>query len=113
VNYAVDCTGVPGILRQAAEATAPLGTTAAVGSPPMGTEVSLDIIQLIITGRKLVGVADGWSIPQIVIPRLLDLWRQGRFPIDRILEHYPFERVNDAIDDAARGKVIKPVLTMT
>jgi Zn-dependent alcohol dehydrogenase len=47
-----------------------------LGSPRMGTEVSLDIIQLIIAGRKLVGVADGWSVPQILIPRLLDLWRQ-------------------------------------
>jgi aryl-alcohol dehydrogenase len=113
VNYAMDCTGVPGILRQAVEATAPLGTTAAVGSPPMGSEVSLDIIGLIISGRRLIGVADGWSVPEVFVPRLLELWRQGRFPIERILTDFPFDQINDAVDAASRGDVIKPVLRMT
>jgi aryl-alcohol dehydrogenase len=112
VNYAVDCAGAPGILRQAVDSTAPLGTTAAVGSPPMGTEVSLDIIGLIISGRRLIGVADGWSVPQVFVPRLLELWRQGRFPIDRILQRFPFVDVNEAVNAASRGEVIKPVLAM-
>jgi hypothetical protein len=41
-------------------------------------------------------------------------WTCGgsRFPTDRILENYTFDRINDAIEGAARGDVIKPVLVM-
>jgi aryl-alcohol dehydrogenase len=112
VNYAMDCTGSPGVLRQAFDSTMPLGVTAAVGSPPAGTEVGIDIINIIITGKTLVGAADGWAVPEIFIPRLFDLWRQGRFPIDRIFTNFPFEQINEAVDAASRGEVIKPVLVM-
>jgi aryl-alcohol dehydrogenase len=112
VNYAVDCSGSPGILGQALDVTAPLGTTAAVGSPPMGSEVHVDIIQLIMTGKKLIGVADGWSVPQILVPRLVELWRQGRFPVNAILRTFAFEAINDAVSASASGEVIKPVLSM-
>ena len=112
-SYAVDCTGSPGILRQALDVIAPLGTAAAVGSPPMGSEVNVDIIDLIITGKRLIGVADGWSQPQVLVPRLLQLWQQGRFPIESILQNFSFEDINSAIAASASGEVIKPVLVMT
>jgi aryl-alcohol dehydrogenase len=74
--------------------------------------VAIDIIGLIITGRTLVGANDGWSLPQTFVPRLFDLWRQGRFPIDRIITTFPFEQINEAVEAAHRGDVIKPVLVM-
>ncbi len=112
VSYSIDCTGSPGVLRRAIDVTAPLGITAAVGSPPMGSEVHVDIIQLIITGKRLIGVADGWSIPQVLVPRLLQLWRQGRFPIEAILQNFSFDDINGAVAASGSGEVIKPVLLM-
>jgi aryl-alcohol dehydrogenase len=111
-EFSLDATGVPAVLRQAVECTRPLGTTAIVGSPAPGSELPLDIIAMIITGRTVVGVAEGRSLPQVFIPRLLDLWRQGRFPVDRIIETFPFAQINEAADAAHSGAVIKPVLTM-
>lgn len=113
VHRALDCSGVPGVLRQAYDSTMPLGKTAAVGSPPAGTEVGIDVIDMIITGKTLVGAADGWSLPETFIPRLFDLWRQGRFPIDRIFTNFRFDEINEAVEAAARGDVIKPVLVMS
>ncbi len=112
-DYSMDATGVPAVLRQAVECTRPLGTTAIVGSPAPGSELPLDIIAMIITGRTVIGVAEGRSLPQIFIPQLLELWRQGRFPVDRIIETFAFDQINQAADAAASGRVIKPVLTMS
>jgi aryl-alcohol dehydrogenase len=44
------------------------------------------------------------------IPQLIELYRQGRFPFDRLIKFYAFEDINMAIDDAAKGLTIKPVL---
>jgi aryl-alcohol dehydrogenase len=111
-DYSLDATGVPAVLRNAVECTAPLGTTAIVGSPSPGSELPLDIIAMIISGKTVLGVAEGRSVPQLFVPRLLELWRQGRFPVDRLIRTYPFEQINEAAAAAHSGEVIKPVLTM-
>jgi aryl-alcohol dehydrogenase len=49
--------------------------------------------------------------PNVFIPRLLELHRQGRFPVDRLVRNYPFAEVNTAIADSLAGATIKPVLT--
>lgn len=48
-----------------------------------------------------------------VIPELIRLYKSGRFPFDQLVRFYPFERINDAFADSARGEVIKPVLRIT
>ena len=37
---------------------------------------------------------------------------QGRFPVDELITHFPFERINAAMAAAEAGEVIKPVLRM-
>jgi aryl-alcohol dehydrogenase len=61
-------------------------------------------------GKNLMGILEGDAVPQVFLPRLISLWRQGRFPFDRLLRTYPLSRVNDAERDAASGATIKPVL---
>ncbi|MHB1468670.1 MAG: NAD(P)-dependent alcohol dehydrogenase [Solirubrobacteraceae bacterium] len=111
-NYAIDASGVPEALRQAVDCTTVLGVTASVGSPPIGSELKVDIIAMIMAGKTVLGVAEGRSLPEAFLPRLIELWRDGRFPVDRIIESFPFERINEAAAAAASGEVIKPVLSM-
>jgi aryl-alcohol dehydrogenase len=55
---------------------------------------------------------EGDSIPEIFIPRLIDLYTQGLFPFDRLIRQYPFEEINQAAHDSEEGRVFKPVLMM-
>ena len=61
---------------------------------------------------KLIGVLEGSSVPDIYIPRLIELYRTGRFPIDRLITTYPFAEINRAVADSHAGTVVKPVLLM-
>ena len=45
-----------------------------------------------------------------MIPRMIELYRAGRFPFDRLIRTYPFERINDAAEDQIAGRTIKAVL---
>ncbi|MAP63587.1 MAG: hypothetical protein CMH34_07565 [Microbacterium sp.] len=60
--------------------------------------------------RAAIAVAARTPFPQLLIPALIDLWRQGRFPFDRLIRRYPFTSIDRALDDAARGVTVKPVL---
>jgi aryl-alcohol dehydrogenase len=63
-----------------------------------------------VGGRKAVDVIQGDAVPQRFIPKLIDLYRAGRFPFDRLVKFYPFADINRAIADARRGDTIKPVV---
>jgi aryl-alcohol dehydrogenase len=43
---------------------------------------------------------------------LVELWSRGRFPVDRMMAFYDFDRIEDAVRDAESGRVVKPVLRM-
>ena len=110
VNYVVEVTARPQMLSLAVLALAPLGTVAQVGGPPAGTEASIDVVSLLTGGRSIRGVSQGDSIPQLFIPKLLDMYRAGNFPFDRLIRLYDFEQINDAVADTQSGAAIKPVL---
>jgi aryl-alcohol dehydrogenase len=112
VDFALETTGSPEVLRQAVDSTAPTGTTGVVGAPPFGSEVALDVNGILALGRTVRGIVEGDSVPPLFIPRLIELWQQGRFPIDRIMRFYDFDRIDDAVRDAEEGTTIKPVLRM-
>jgi aryl-alcohol dehydrogenase len=109
-DYAIESTGVAAVLRTAVDATAPTGTTGVIGAPALGTEVSLDINGLLVPGRTVRGIVEGDAVPDIFIPRLLELWRQGRFPVDRLMRHYDLDALDEAAHDAEAGRVIKAVV---
>jgi aryl-alcohol dehydrogenase len=111
-DFSIDSTGSPQVLRQAVYCTGPGGVCGLIGAPPFGTEVSLDMNEVLALGRTLRGIVEGESVPDVFVPRLIELWQQGRFPIDRIMTYYDFDEIDRAAADAEEGKVVKPVLRM-
>jgi aryl-alcohol dehydrogenase len=64
-------------------------------------------------GRQVRGIIEGESIPKLFIPKLLDLYSQGRFPFDRLVKFYDFNLFNEAIADSESGRVIKAIIRMS
>jgi len=111
-DFSLETTGSPEVLAQAVYCTSPGGSCGLIGAPPFGAEVSLDINQMLALGRTLRGIVEGESVPDVFLPRLIALWQQGRFPVERIISHYDFDAIDQAAHDAEEGRVIKPVLRL-
>jgi aryl-alcohol dehydrogenase len=112
VDFALETTGVAGVLRSAVDCLAPLGTACVIGAPRLGTEVALDVNTILTGGRTVRGVVEGDSVPQLFVPALIRHWEQGRFPVERLITHYDFDAIEQAAADAQSGRTIKPVLRM-
>lgn len=108
-NYSLECVGNPAVFRQAVDVLPLLGVCGLAGVVAPGTEVSLNM-DLIMNGRTVRGIIEGDAIPDLFIPKLIELHKQGRFPFDRMITFYPFEEINKAVEDMEKGRVIKPVL---
>jgi aryl-alcohol dehydrogenase len=112
VDFALETTGVAQVLRTAVESTGPTGVTGVIGAPAFGTEVTLDVNTILVAGRSIRGIVEGDSVPNVFIPRLIELWRQGRFPAEQIISTYDFDQIDTAATDSAAGTVIKAVVRM-
>ena len=64
-------------------------------------------------GRRTIGIIQGDAVPQIFIPKLIALYKAGKFPFDRLVRFYDFSKINTAIADAKAGDTIKPVLRIS
>ena len=71
--------------------------------------MSLDIVNMLL-GRSVVGIMGGDAIPDVFIPQLIDLYRQGRFPFDKMIRFYALDQINKAAEDSESGKTVKAVL---
>lgn len=105
VNFVVETTGDWALHRVAIKVLKPRGTVALLAGG--GGEQGLP------GGRKAVGIIQGDAVPQLFIPKLIDFYRQGQFPFDRLIRFYDFTQINEAIADAKNGDTIKPVLRMS
>jgi aryl-alcohol dehydrogenase len=110
VGYSLNTTTVPEVHTMALEVLAMNGTSAFVALPR--GQWSPQMFAMLAGGRQLRGVLGGDAHPGQFLPRLIDYWRQGRFPFDRLLTFYRFDEIARAFDDVHHGRVIKPVLLM-
>jgi aryl-alcohol dehydrogenase len=109
LHYSFDAVGAGPVIRQALESLRSPGHCVTVGFQGLEHEITIDQGHLLL-GRRLSGVIEGDADPQTFIPRLIELYREGKFPIDRLVQKFPFEQINEAIDAANAGSVVKPIL---
>lgn len=105
---ALDTTGVPSVIRDAVASLRTRGELAVVGLGER--EVTLDVVDVMTRGKVLRGSIEGDSDPHEMVPRLLELSRQGAFDVDRLVTRYPIEKIGAAVADTRSGSTVKPVL---
>lgn len=110
-TFSLECTGVIPVIEQAVDAVGLRGTCILIGGAPAEARFSIDHLRALF-GKTIVGTLGGSGRSQVLIPALIELWRQGRFPIDRLVRSFPFDDFNEAMAQGLSGRVVKPVLRM-
>jgi aryl-alcohol dehydrogenase len=110
-TYSFNTTHAPAVYSLAAACLANEGT-AGVVTRPQG-DWTLNVGHLLAGGRRLQGILGGSANPQSFIPLLIDYWRRGQFPFDRLITEFAFADLDQAWQAAKGGEVIKPLLKMS
>jgi S-(hydroxymethyl)glutathione dehydrogenase/alcohol dehydrogenase len=109
-DYVIQATAGIEILRQAFLMTAKSGMTVVVGHG-YGEEMSAWMPVEFCGGRVITGSAMGAVRPRIDIPRLIELYRNGRFKLDELVsKHYSFDKISEALAEMEKGDVIRNVI---
>jgi aryl-alcohol dehydrogenase len=110
VDFTFETTANMKVLRQAVDILAPRGTCGFVGGAPKGMTLNIDVEHVMTGGRTIRGIIEGDANPDIFLPQLADLITKGRFPLDKLVTYYPFEAINQAVEDSLSGRAVKPIL---
>jgi len=109
-DYCVDSTGKGICTRMALQCVKPGSQAIVIGG---GGDMTLNVeMDLMGQAKSLVGVVEGDSNPKVFIPELIEHYRAGRFPFDKLISYYDFDDINTAMYDSLSGHAIKAVIIM-
>jgi aryl-alcohol dehydrogenase len=106
-HTALDTTGAVPVIAAGVAALRTRGTLGMVSAVRGDIALPGDALA---TGKTVTGILEGDAVPRVLIPELIELWREGRLPFDRLIRTYPISEINQAEADMASGDTIKPVL---
>jgi Zn-dependent alcohol dehydrogenase len=110
-EVAIEAVGSPETLSQAFSALRPGGTVVAVGLSSVDAMAHVPFNELVQQQKRVVGSLYGSANPPVDLPRLLDLYRTGRLPLEQLLgSTYPLEAVGKAYDQLRDGAVGRAVV---
>ena len=111
VEFAFEFAGSIRALELAYRVTRRGGSTITAGLPPSSAVLPLPAVSLVAEERTLKGSYIGTCVPSRDIPRYIDLYMQGRLPVDKLLTgRLTLDEINHGFDLLHEGKAIRQVV---
>jgi Zn-dependent alcohol dehydrogenase len=111
VDYAFEVIGLADTVTQAVRALGAGGTAVAIGIAPAGAMAQIGLSELVGQEKALRGSIYGSTRPAADFPRLFELYRRGRLPLDRLLtREWPLDQINEAYDEMLAGTVARSIV---
>lgn len=109
----VEAAGSARAFETAISLTAPGGTTVTVGLPPPDAAARISPAALTSQARSVVGSYLGSAVPERDIPLYVQLWREGRLPLeDLVSRRVRLEDINEAMDRLACGGELRQLVEL-
>ncbi|MCA1690752.1 MAG: zinc-binding dehydrogenase, partial [Actinobacteria bacterium] len=112
-DVCIEAVGHPKVMEQAFYARDLAGTLVQVGVPNPTMRVDLPMIEFFGRGGRLKPSWYGDCLPSRDFPMLIELYLQGRLPLDRFVsEVIPLDGVEEAFLRMERGEVLRSVVEL-
>ncbi|ORW41577.1 S-(hydroxymethyl)mycothiol dehydrogenase [Mycobacterium paraense] len=113
VNVAIDAVGRPETWKQAFYARDLAGTVVLVGVPTPDMQLEMPLLDFFSHGGSLKSSWYGDCLPERDFPTLIDLYLQGRLPLDKFVsERIGLDGVEEAFHKMHGGKVLRSVVIL-
>jgi alcohol dehydrogenase len=110
-DFAFELAGSTRAFESAYKMTRRGGTTVTAGLPPPTATMPLSPLNLVAEERTVKGSYVGTCVPSRDIPRYIDLYRQGRLAVDRLMTgKITLDEINEGFDRLHEGKAVRQVI---
>jgi alcohol dehydrogenase len=90
---------------------APGGRLVTVGLPAADDLATVSPLQLVAKGQSIIGSYLGSSVAARDIPIFVELWRQGKLPLEELItSEIALDDINEAMDQLADGNAVRQLI---
>lgn len=113
VDFGYDAAGGVAAFTTAYKLTQRGGVTVTTGLPHPKTAFALPLAQMVGEERDIRGSYLGSGAPAVDIARYIDLYKAGRFPVDRLLGRvFTLNQINEGFDHLASGAGLRDCIAL-
>ena len=110
ITVAIETTGVPTVISEAITCLGKHGKLIQIGGPPLDASIPLLMSEFFFNHKTLTSTVMGDSVSRDMLPKMIQWWRQGKFPVEKLVEFFPASAgPHAALQGMESGAVIKPV----
>ena len=111
VDFAIDLAGVIPAMNTAYELIRYGGAVVTAGLSPINTQFSFNHSDLVAQEKSILGSYMGSCVPVKDVPSFLNLFQQGRLPVDKLIDgKITFDDLNEGFDKLSNGEVVRQIL---
>ena len=112
-DVAIEAVGSARVMEACLSLLARGGALVSVGLPHPDQTISTSALQFAGMGKRLLGSYMGDSVPSRDIPLYLQMWRDGKLPVELLhTDTRPLAEINEALDALAEGRVVRRLFVM-
>jgi S-(hydroxymethyl)glutathione dehydrogenase/alcohol dehydrogenase len=110
VPYSFEAIGLKRTAEQSFEMLRSGGVATIIGMVPQGVKIELSGIDF-LRDRKIQGTSMGGNRFRVDMPRLLELWKQGRLKLDHLLSgQIKLNEINEGFAQLKSGAPVRQVI---
>jgi len=111
VDYAFECIGTKQTGAQVIAMVKKGGTAVWVGVVPIGQTVDVPALDVVISGKKIIGSMMGDNRFRVDMPRYVDFYLNGQLKLDEMISaRLKLDQVNHAFDEMRKGTAARSVI---
>ncbi len=110
-DFALECVGLPQLIRATYDAARRGGPAVIVGVGRMDQKIEFTAFELFYNDKNLRGSMYGSSNVRTFMPKLLRLWKAGKLDLENMISRrIKLDEINDAFRAMQAGEVIRSVI---
>lgn len=96
----IDTTGAPVLIEAGFKFTRNRGKYIQVGTPPFDFSLSgIGAFELMSSGKQFIGAIEGGAFPPEYVPKMIQWYKDGKFPVDKLMKFLPAENFQQALKE--------------
>ncbi len=109
-DYAVEAAGKAEVMMQAFGSIRNGGKLVVAGMAPLAEMLTVAPFEFLL-GKSITGTVQGDIVHSVDVPRFVDMYMQGKIPLDKMISHtFKLSQVNEAYTALDKSEVIRSVV---
>ncbi|OLN87862.1 Aryl-alcohol dehydrogenase 1 [Colletotrichum chlorophyti] len=109
-TVSIDTSAYPPLLEAQVQGTRYLGKIIQVGTGMPDAHLSIHMQSFMVSGKQYFGAVQGHVNTAEYIPQMVKWWRDGIFPVEKLVQVFEHADFASAVEAMKRGDVVKPII---